>query len=242
MITQDNTTYTLQYPDNVTSWYQVYSNMTLLGENFVLSPPPLDITALYYHESSDYFVYLVTENKTLNRTWVSDHSVCQPGDTYLWGFSGPMLLIFCTATALFSVLLVTLYWMAYDHSQADRYKQPVSLYRDVLDIALELRDQLGEKSQEMPGDELDHSIAKARGTIELDTVGLATSQRHEDHLRRREERETRAEECAVPGGLLSSMTDRSRPRSGARTPYERTPSDDEGLMMTDSCVDRKDLK
>lgn len=70
--------------------------------------------------------------------------ICLPSKDYVWGFSSLMLFTFCMLTVVVLLLLVTLHYDVYCNSMADQYKMRISPYRDVLDLAEELRAHYGE--------------------------------------------------------------------------------------------------
>ncbi|KAK5692156.1 hypothetical protein LTR97_011330 [Elasticomyces elasticus] len=140
---------------NATSLEAVWSNITLqayINRTAYLSPPPLDIV---YNDpdliSRDAEQYLWAGDTMYNRSWLLASTVCQPSSGYQWGFSGGMLLLFACATALYTVLAVNLHWLVYRHSRADRYAHTFSVYRDVLDLAGELRLLLGDEVDTLSG-------------------------------------------------------------------------------------------
>jgi hypothetical protein len=98
---------------------------------------------------------------------------CLPGNDYIWGFSSLMLFTFCMITIAVALLLMTLHYDAYFNSAADRYKLSISPYRDVLDLAEELRVHYGTaETADMPANELDRAMREdpvATG-LEMDTL------------------------------------------------------------------------
>ena len=99
--------------------------------------------------------------------------VCLPSKDYVWGFSSLMLFTFCMLTITVLLLLIVLHYDAYFNSMADRYKLQVSPYRDVLDLAEELRSHYGESEvASMPARELDKAMQSNPATTRLETATL----------------------------------------------------------------------
>jgi hypothetical protein len=103
---------------------------------------------------------------------------CLPGNDYIWGFSSLMLFTFCMITIAVALLLMTLHYDAYFNSAADRYKLSISPYRDVLDLAEELRAHYGSAgTAEMPAKELDRAMREDPVATGLETDTLHRSRR-----------------------------------------------------------------
>ena len=99
--------------------------------------------------------------------------ICLPSKEYVWGFSSLMLFTFCMLTVAVLLLLIVLHYDAYLNSMADRYRLQISTYRDVLDIADELRSHYGEAEvSSMSTTELDKAMQKDPATIGLETTIL----------------------------------------------------------------------
>ncbi|KAK5741520.1 hypothetical protein LTR17_003958 [Elasticomyces elasticus] len=171
------------YPWNATSLDQVWSNITLPGlfsSTTNLSPPPLDVHpnlayAEFWSASTEHYIWTPSGETMLNTSWLLTNGVCQPGNTYRWGFSASVLLLFLTLTAIFTILVMRLRWYVYDKSRAERYEQDFCVYRDVLDLAEELKAQLGAEVQEMSSTELKARTREVRGQIKFETSHLIIS-------------------------------------------------------------------
>ncbi|KAI7202734.1 hypothetical protein KC316_g1783 [Hortaea werneckii] len=98
---------------------------------------------------------------------------CLPSKDYVWGFSSLMLFTFCMLTILILLLLIVLHYDAYCNSMADQYKLRISAFRDVLDLAEELRAHYGEAEvASMSAPELDNSMQTDPAMIGLETASL----------------------------------------------------------------------
>jgi hypothetical protein len=104
---------------------------------------------------------------------LAERGICLPSKEYVWGFSSLMLFTFCMLSVAVLLLLIILHYDAYFNSMADRYKLQISPYRDVLNLAEELRAHYGEAEVvSMPARELDKAMQKDPATIGLETATL----------------------------------------------------------------------
>jgi len=143
------------------------------NERFQLSPPPFSVLPNKFQwrdiDEKPCQQNLVVDNITLEASWLLEHSTCNPGKTYQWGFSYGVLLTWVVSTAIYVVLLVYLDLHVNANSRADRHRFHVSLFRDVLDLAKEIRAQLGPGVETMTGEELELEMKNMRGVVELET-------------------------------------------------------------------------
>ncbi|KAK5701335.1 hypothetical protein LTR17_022665 [Elasticomyces elasticus] len=176
--------YSLSFPETITSTEQVVSNLTLFlsdsetAQIVSLAPPPLHA---HYNLLGGGETYFYIGNTEYNASWMSNSSniSCQASGSYRWGFSTELLLTFTFTTAIYIILVTLLHWLAHIYSQADRYDNGVSVYRDVLDLAEELKVQLGDEVQGMSARDLEERVNDAKGAIQLDVRDLSMSRREE---------------------------------------------------------------
>ncbi|KAK5116835.1 hypothetical protein LTR85_009095 [Meristemomyces frigidus] len=221
-------TWSMRFPRNISIYDvssappkgEVYSNFTISNETFTLSPPPL--TIIYNLDDAQLFY---SGNTTYNATWLANNTVCEPGNTYVWGFSALMLFTFSVATSLFSVLLVTLHWVIHEHSRADRYKQTISVYRDVLDLAEELKARFGGQVQDMSGEELNRTVKQDAGAMQLQTAGLPLSRQHEKNAGRRSRKGKKGSVSYTPVGVESSAYSVNKSGAGEEVALQSLHSD-----------------
>ena len=103
---------------------------------------------------------------------------CLPGNDYIWGFSSILLFTFCMVTIAVALLLMTLHYDAYLNSAADRYELSISPYRDLLDLAEELRAHYGAAATaDMSAKELDRAMREDPVVTGLETETLHRSRR-----------------------------------------------------------------
>ena len=139
------------------------------------------IEPIYLDDNTD---YQGNPDSTTKFTWGSQDAyisgkelaaigVCLPSKDYVWGFSSLMLFTFCMLTIAILLLLIVLHYDAYFNSMADRYKLQISPYRDVLDLAEELRSHYGESEvASMPARELAKAMQSNPATTRLETATL----------------------------------------------------------------------
>ncbi|KAK5679566.1 hypothetical protein LTS10_008387 [Elasticomyces elasticus] len=182
----------LTFPLNLTSSDQIRSNISFrspIERTYNLTGPPLDISIRHSEGRVDpddsMNAYFWAEDTLFNTTWLYGTSVCQPTNVYHWGFSAGMLLTFTSASTLYGVLVVALHWFVHLYSQSDRYKQHINLYGDVLDVAEQLRLQLGDDVRTLPRDQLEALVKAKHGDIGLDTSELQMTRKEEARLRKR---------------------------------------------------------
>ncbi|KAK5678177.1 hypothetical protein LTS10_009347 [Elasticomyces elasticus] len=182
--------FSFRFASNITSISQISTNITLYNDSIphtsILLAPPLDVLLSYDKSSGGGPEQNFWAGSTMfNATWLAANSVCQPGNAYYWGFSAGMLMVFAGSTGVYAVLMVAVYWFVHENGRADRYRRDVSVYRDVLDLADELKAQLGGSIEKSPGGELDAMVRDAGAVVKLDMEGLMGSRVDEKRLRKR---------------------------------------------------------
>lgn len=114
-----------------------------------------------------------SDNKTATGDYLATIGNCLPSKDYMWGLSSLLLFIFCMLTVAVLLLLIILHYDAYCNSMADQYKLNISPYRDVLDLADELRKHYGETEvTSMSATALDEAMEKDPATAGLETKTL----------------------------------------------------------------------
>lgn len=179
--------FSMTVPPRATSTAQIASTIILSGHNWTLPAPPLNIVS---NGLNNEIVY-VGSNVTYNQSWISNNTICEPETSYQWGFSFLMLFTFLIAFCLFLITLVALHWSVYDYSRADRFKQPISVYRDVLDLAAELKAQLGDETMDLPADKLHDEVVRFGSGIQFDVEGLPPSRKEEKKARKRNKKKSK---------------------------------------------------
>lgn len=166
-----NTTYHLHTPIDLTTNFNTprYSNgVPYTFDDFVSKPnDPVD------PDWSTSYALKDGDTKLYTGPQLATEGTCLPSKDYAWGFSSLMLFIFCMLTIFILLLLVMLHYDAYCNGMADQYKLQISAYRDVLDLAEELRTHYGEAEvASMSANELDKSMQTDPATFRLETTFL----------------------------------------------------------------------
>ncbi|KAI7156218.1 hypothetical protein KC349_g6427 [Hortaea werneckii] len=165
-----NTTYDLDIPIDLSTNFnyppspdEPYTSGGLISR--LNQPPDADSSTFFALEYGDTELYSGPE--------IAAEGKCLPSKDYVWGFSSLMLFTFCMLTILILLLLIVLHYDAYCNSMADRYKLQISAFRDVLDLAEELRAHYGEtEAASMSAPELDKSMQTDPAMIGLETATL----------------------------------------------------------------------
>ena len=154
------------------------SSIFINGKNFTLGYPPLYIIQQPILADARYYT-LPETNHTLTKDFILANSFCRPLNTYQWGFSSLLLLVFCLMSTLFALIFLLLHWDIYWNSRAGRLRSHISIYRDAIDLVTELKRQFGEQVVGLPAQELEQRVHGCRETIYLETDELPLSRRAE---------------------------------------------------------------
>lgn len=151
----------------------LYSSILVGNKTYDLNTTLSILTNTYKYSS---FSGLATSNMfaigrdILSSSDIAEIGKCLPSNGYTWGFSSLMLFTFCMLTIVIGMFLIALHIDAYCNSSADRYKLYISPYRDVLDLAAELRAHYGAtEAENMPAKALDEAMREDPAVAGLDT-------------------------------------------------------------------------
>jgi hypothetical protein len=151
--------------------YDMDGNLLRVYPNTMPDSPGSDEIARYEWR-------LAYNNETFLASDVEKIGKCLPRDDYIWGFSSLMLFWFFMLTIVVILILITLHYEAYFNSAADRYKLYISPYRDLLDLAEELRAHYGSAAiADMPAKELDKAMCEDPVVTGLETETLHRARR-----------------------------------------------------------------
>jgi len=142
------------------------TNHTINGTRHSLPTPPISYIAQELY---------VLDNTTFDAWYLETYTSCEPAAVYRWGFSSLLLFTFLIFTMIFVVVLMVLHYETYWYGRGDAYRQPVNVFRDMLDLAKELRTQLSHDVEDMPADELKATIKKDEGVVRLERDQLPLS-------------------------------------------------------------------
>ena len=164
------------------------------GMQYFLQPPILNIEAVTYGEGSDLQIF-----KTAKEAWHESETTlqyytihgdllgfsqveglvrCIPSAHYEWGFSFLMLFTFFFLTVIFLVILGVLRYKVHWHSRVDVLRPEMSTYRDILDMAQDLRRSIGQEAEVMSCAEIREAVKEKDSGVTLDVSALPLSRRH----------------------------------------------------------------
>lgn len=153
------------------------SSTILVGNTtYTLSPQPLNV-AVSLGGTNYALEFRSYGDQALPTTYLEEHTTCEPTARYHWGFSSELLFTFCIVSMLFAMIMLLLDAQAYWHGRADRQDVSANVYRDALDLSMELRAQHGEAIEQMPAKEVIELVEKERGRIFLDVENLPQSRK-----------------------------------------------------------------
>lgn len=129
--------------------------------------------------------FLSADDLVMSLDYLQAHGSCQPSDGYIWGFSAPILLLFCIFTFLFATILTALHIESFRSSRTGRSKYEVNLYRDAIDLVYELQDKFfGEFLRDMSAQDLKEELGCSRKGISIEASELPLSRKEERRQRR----------------------------------------------------------
>ena len=160
----------------------VTSKITILGKRWSLPDPPLSIVV----NGSGFGKYFYSiGSRALKTSYITSTGQCEPSKTYVWGFSFPMLFTVCILTMLFFGALGFVYLDTYNNGEADQFERPVSIYRDILDLAHDIKQVLGNDGDTLSTKELERKFGEDTTRIRLETDSLIPSRYEQKQTRRR---------------------------------------------------------
>lgn len=112
--------------------------------------------------------------QAFNCTSLQSVTVCQPGKTYQWGFSSLLLFIFSIFTAVYGMVVLRLNLGIWWHTSIHKQTLHFSIYRDILDLATEIKAELGNAAEDMSAEQLDWRLHSKVGSVRLDKTDLSS--------------------------------------------------------------------
>lgn len=85
----------------------------------------------------------------------------------------------------FAAILSWVYLDTWRNSEADQFAQPASMYRDILDLAQEIKRIIGDNDEGLSTEELDRKIEKGRTGLQLEMDPLLLSRAEQKRIRQR---------------------------------------------------------
>ncbi|KAK5679492.1 hypothetical protein LTS10_008310 [Elasticomyces elasticus] len=167
-----------QYSDY--EWYCstfINSTITISNHTYTLQQP-LDVampdrprfqSGLTIPDAAAYWSY---NTEALSNDYLQHNTTCQPLTDYQWGFSSLLLFAFCVTSLVFAIVMFFLDAVSYLEGCADRLDVPANVYRDALDLSIDLRARYGEEVDQMPSRELLNLVEHERSEMSLDLTHL----------------------------------------------------------------------
>ncbi|SMR43176.1 unnamed protein product [Zymoseptoria tritici ST99CH_1E4] len=148
----------------------VNSNMTFRNTTYDLGIDPLKIKIE---------PIWTVDGTELSRKYLEENSVCQPGKTYKWGFSCQLLLLFCSMTTVYAGIVAALHWDVCNFGRANNLDHRTGLYRDILDLAQEIDNELDVDDKEvyLTAAVLETKITTQTGSIAVEAKDLPPRRR-----------------------------------------------------------------
>lgn len=106
----------------------------------------------------------------MEEDFLLSHAVCSPQKRYKWGFASLLLFTHGVFTILYATIMAMLFINASCRSRLNGMKTRLSMYRDVLDLAAEIKLALGQEAQDMSVDELEAKIMTTTGHLRIDNL------------------------------------------------------------------------
>lgn len=160
------------------------SSIMINETTYNLDFPPVQVLWQSLWSYTKYYSLPGFTNSTFTKDSILENSFCRPANTYQWGFASLLLFTFCVMTVMFVLIVTALRCDVYWNSRAGRLKSNISIYRDAMDLAIELQAQFGERAVELSARELEEHIQGQKGAVSLQTVDLPLARWSEHKLRR----------------------------------------------------------
>lgn len=108
-----------------------------------------------------------TDGPTISSEELLDKTLCQPTKVYQWGFSSLLLSLFGIATMVSSAILLALNAVIWQQTRTKTLSVDFSIYRDILDLAGEIKAELGEGAEDLSATVLNDRIKTDTGNVRI---------------------------------------------------------------------------
>lgn len=154
-------------------FYHTTSNLSIAGQTYRIPAPPVWVDE--WHGYDDYSpgyskprFWLDDTGQRINSTWLRSIAVCQADKSYQWGFSAVALFAFLVLTSLFGAVLLLLSEAFSSQGRRNCAPAYISVYRDILDVAEEITNELGDGAKDLSARELDTIITSLTGQVRIE--------------------------------------------------------------------------
>lgn len=125
--------------------------------------------------------------EVVNSTWIRNATICQPAKTYQWGFSALMLFSFSILTIVYGLVMIQLNFYIWRRTSINKRDLHFSVYRDILDLAAEIKAELGDGVEDLSAKDLDKcmniSATLGQSKVRLEDTQCLPSEENDDSTR-----------------------------------------------------------
>jgi hypothetical protein len=104
---------------------------------------------------------------TVDSEGLRARSVCRATKVYQWGFSSLLLFLFAIATIISSIILLALNAFVWKQTRTKMLSVDFSIYRDILDLAGEIKAELGNAAEDLSATALADRITVNTGNVRI---------------------------------------------------------------------------
>lgn len=152
------------------------STLTVDNQTIHIEAPPISVTTwgsnrYAGNDSLPRFYDDPGSGEVVNSTWIRSQTVCQPAKTYQWGFSALMLFSFSILTIVYGLVMMQMNFYVWHRTSINKRDLHFSVYRDILDLAAEIKAELGDGVEDISAKDLDKCM-KISATLGQSRVQL----------------------------------------------------------------------
>ncbi|KAK3669786.1 hypothetical protein LTR78_010359 [Recurvomyces mirabilis] len=138
------------------------------GQEHNLAAPLLNITRNSFENSDNAVFY---QGRSLTNSFLMEHGMCAPQETYRWGFSLILLFLFLTTTFFTSLLLYGIWLHSYWRKTEVDNDCVVGSLRAAVTVASSIRGELGSQTEGMSNRELRKATSARQAGVRLRSKG-----------------------------------------------------------------------
>ncbi|KAK4554042.1 hypothetical protein LTR86_008883 [Recurvomyces mirabilis] len=134
------------------------------GQERHLAAPLLNITRNSFENSNNAVFY---QGRSLTDSFLMEHGMCAPQETYRWGFSLILLFLFLTTTFFTSLLLYGIWLHSYWRKTEVDNEHVFGSLRAAVTVASSIRNELGSQTEELSNRELRKATSARQTGVRL---------------------------------------------------------------------------
>jgi hypothetical protein len=160
-------------------YFLTTSNITLGNRTYSMHMPPAiveDWTSEEYDLSTNFVTryYSIGDGEgTINSEELRDQTLCLTTKVYEWGFSSLLLFIFGIVTTISGAILLVLNAVVWRQTGTKTLSVDFSIWRDILDLAGEIKAELGDDAEDLTAATLNDRIKTDTGNVRIVTKDLS---------------------------------------------------------------------